>query len=139
MLLVTKRLHFSASHRLHNTKLTSKQNKDIYGKCNNPHGHGHNYILEVTVAGKEKSKTGMVIDLKLLKEIIQKNIIDKVDHCHLNFDVPFLKNKIPTTEVLAKEFWKLLKNKIKDGKLFEIKIYESQNNIVVYRGGGKIV
>ncbi len=137
MLLVTKRLHFSASHRLHNAELSDQENKDIYGKCNNPNGHGHNYILEVTVAGKEDPKTGMVIDLKLLKEIIQKTLIDQVDHSHLNLDVSFLKNKIPTTEVLAKEFWKLLEKKIKTGKLYEIKIFESQNNVVIYRGGGK--
>jgi 6-pyruvoyltetrahydropterin/6-carboxytetrahydropterin synthase len=137
MLLVTKRLHFSASHRLHNPKLSDAQNREIYGKCNNPHGHGHNYLLEVTVAGKENPKTGMVIDLKELKEIIQKRVIDQVDHAHLNFDVPFLKGKIPTTEVLAKEFWKLLQKEIRSGKLYEIKIDESHNNTVVYRGGGK--
>ncbi len=136
MLLVTKRLHFSASHRLHNPKLSDGENREIYGKCNNPHGHGHNYLLEVTVAGKENPKTGMVIDLKQLKEIIQKALIDKVDHAHLNFDVPFLKGKIPTTEILAKEFWKLLQKEIRPGKLYEIKIYESQNNKVIYRGGG---
>ena len=103
MLYITKKLHFSASHRLHNLKLSQKENKEIYGLCNNPHGHGHNYILEVTVAGNVNPKTGMVIDLKELKDIVQENIIKKVDHCHLNFDVPFLKNKIPTTEVLAKD------------------------------------
>jgi len=138
MLLVTKKLHFSASHRLHNQKLSAKRNKEIYGKCNNPHGHGHNYIIEGTVAGKENPKTGMVIDLSHLKDIVNNSIIKKVDHCHLNFDVPFLKNKIPTTEVLAKEFWKILSKKIKPKRLHEIKIHESENNVVVYRGGGKI-
>lgn len=137
MLLVTKRLHFSASHRLHNPKLSAAENQKIYGPCNNPHGHGHNYLLEVTVAGKENPRTGMVIDLKKLKEIVNETVVKKVDHTHLNFDVPFLKNKIPTTEILAKEFWKILSRKIRPGRLFELKIYESDQNIVVYRSGGK--
>lgn len=135
MLLVTKKLHFSASHRLHNPRFSEKKNKEIYGKCNNPHGHGHNYILEVTVSGKEDPRTGMVIDLKKLKEIVKETIVDKVDHAHLNFDVSFLKNKVPTTEVLAKEFWKILSKRIKPGKLYEIKIHESDSNVVVYRSG----
>ena len=95
MLYVTRREVFSATHRLHNPDLSDIENEEIYDKCNNYHGHGHNYTLEVVVAGKVDPKTGYVIDLKRLKDIIIENIIDNVDHKHLNYDVDFLKGIIP--------------------------------------------
>lgn len=134
MLYVTRREVFSASHRLHNPKLDDNENRSIYGKCNNQYGHGHNYILEVVIAGETDTRTGYLIDIKCLKEIILRNVIDKVDHKHLNYEVDFLKGIIPTTENLAVAIWKELKDKITSGRLFSVKLYETENNYVEYKG-----
>jgi 6-pyruvoyltetrahydropterin/6-carboxytetrahydropterin synthase len=134
MIYVTRRETFSASHRLNNENLSKEENKRIYGKCNNDYGHGHNYTLEVIVAGEVDPSTGYLIDIKLLKKIIRENIIDKVDHHHLNFDVEFMKNKIPTTENFVIAIWDELFDKIPNGKLFSVKLYETENNYVEYKG-----
>ena len=136
MLYITRKVTFSAAHRLHNPELSDDENKNIYGECNNPNGHGHNYTLEVTVKGKIPKKTGMIIDLKDLKKIITENIVDKVDHKFLNYDVPFMQNIIPTAENLVVEFWKILKEVLLENNtdLYELKLYETDNNIVIYRG-----
>ena len=136
MLYITRRATFSAAHRLHNLKLSDKENKYIYGECNNPNGHGHNYVLEVTVRGNVPDKTGMVIDLKDLKIIITENIVEKVDHKYLNKDVDFMSAIIPTAENLVIQFWKILKKALLENntELYELKLYETENNIVVYRG-----
>ncbi|MCX6148977.1 MAG: 6-carboxytetrahydropterin synthase [Ignavibacteriales bacterium] len=134
MLYVTRRETFSASHRLNNDKISNEENVRIYGKCNNQYGHGHNYTLEVVVAGDLNPLTGYVFDLKLLKKIIRENILDKVDHHHFNFDVDFMKDIIPTTENLAIAIWNELANKIPSGKLYSIKLFETENNYVEYKG-----
>ncbi len=134
MVLVTRKVHFSASHRLYNPDLSDEQNEKIFGICNNPMGHGHNYELEVTVRGEIAPATGMVIDLKQLHEILRREIIDRVDHKHLNYDVDFLQGVVPTAENLAQKFWTILQNKITTGELYEIKLFESANNFVTYRG-----
>ena len=136
MLYITRKVTFSAAHRLHNLKLSDKENKNIFGECNNPNGHGHNYVLEVTVRGNVPDKTGMVIDLKDLKKIITENIIEKVDHKYLNKDVDFMTDIIPTAENLVIQFWKILKEVLleNNAELYELKLYETENNIVVYRG-----
>ena len=136
MLYITRKVTFSAAHRLHNPELSDDENKNIYGECNNPNGHGHNYTLEVTVKGKIPKKTGMIIDLKDLKKIITENIIEKVDHKFLNYDVPFMQNIIPTAENLVVEFWKILEGVLleNNAELYELKLYETDNNIVIYRG-----
>ncbi|MDX9790863.1 MAG: 6-carboxytetrahydropterin synthase [Candidatus Kapaibacterium sp.] len=134
MLYVTKKLEFSASHRLFNPTFTDNKNDEIFDKCNNFFGHGHNYFLEVTVAGLPNPETGYVIDLKKLKRIIKNEIIDKVDHKHLNHDVAFLKGIIPSAENLAVVFWKILKDKIDDGQLYKIRLYESESSYVEYMG-----
>ncbi len=134
MIYVTRREVFSASHRLHNENWTDEKNKEIFGKCNNLYGHGHNYVLEVTVAGNIDPETGYVIDTKLLKWIIRKYIIEKVDHKHLNLDVDFFKGIIPTAENIAVAFWEQIFDKIPNGKLFSIKIYETENNYFEYKG-----
>jgi len=90
LVYVTRLLHFNAAHRLHSDLLSSEENQSIFGACNNPLGHGHNYDLEVTVAGEPDPVTGMVIDLKVLKEIVEEAVISRVDHKHLNFDVDFM-------------------------------------------------
>lgn len=134
MVYITRKEHFSASHRLYNPSWSDEKNAEVFGKCNNPHGHGHNYDIEVTVAGEPPAETGMVMDLKRLSDIIQAEIVDKVDHKHMNLDVDFLQGMIPTAENMARAFWKILEAKIDEGKLVSIKLYESENNFVEYRG-----
>lgn len=134
MLYVTRREVFSAAHRLHNEELSDKENEIIFDKCNNYYGHGHNYVLEVVVAGEVNPKTGYVIDLKLLKRIIKDNVINYLDHKHLNFDVEFMKGINPTAENIAIAIWKQLENKITEGKLYSVKLYETENNYVEYKG-----
>ncbi len=134
MLYLTKKLSFSAAHRLFNPSFTFERNEEVYDKCNNPNGHGHNYILEVTVRGEPDADTGYVIDLKKLKQLINKEIIEKVDHRNLNLDVDFLKDVIPTVENLAVAFWKILKDKLPSGELHKIKLWETENSFIEYFG-----
>jgi 6-pyruvoyltetrahydropterin/6-carboxytetrahydropterin synthase len=134
MVFVTRQLKFSSAHRLYNPEYTFDKNEDIYDKCNNYHGHGHNYTLEVTVAGKPDPQTGYVIDLKKLKKIMNDEVVSKVDHKHLNFDVEFLRGIIPTVENLVYVFWQILEPKITDGKLYKIKLYETDTSYVEYYG-----
>lgn len=134
MIYVTRKMTFAASHRLYNPTFSDQQNEDIYDKCNNYHGHGHNYTLEVTVAGIPNPNTGYLIDLKKLKRIMKEFVVDKVDHKHLNFDVDFLDGVIPSAENMAIKFWEQLEPQITDGKLHKIKLFETENNIVEYYG-----
>ncbi len=134
MVYVTRRATFSAAHRLYNPQLSETENDSIYDKCSNKHGHGHNYVVEVTVAGEPRPETGYVIDLKKLKEIVGREIIEKVDHKHLNVDVDFMQGVIPTAENIAKAFWQVLCPKISEGKLYSIRLHETENNVVEYRG-----
>src|SRR2546428_3171999 len=105
MVYLTRRTSFSASHRLWSEHLSNEENLTIYEKCANPNGHGHNYVLEVTLRGVPDPQTGMVLNLTELKDIMNKQVVDWVDHKHLNYDVPWLEGCIPTTEVLAAELW----------------------------------
>ncbi len=134
MLYVTKRMSFSACHRLCNPEFNDDANENVFDKCNNYYGHGHNYDLEVTVAGEPDPNTGYVIDLKKLKRIMKKEIVDKVDHKHLNFDVDFLKGIITTVENLAVVFWRILNEAIPSGKLHKIKSNETPDSYVEYFG-----
>ncbi|MFP4528743.1 MAG: 6-pyruvoyl trahydropterin synthase family protein [Candidatus Kapaibacterium sp.] len=134
MLYVTRQLRFSAAHRLFNPEFSDEENERIFDKCNNFHGHGHNYLLEVTVAGEPNPDTGYVIDLKKLKRIISDQVISKVDHKHLNEDVDFLDGVIPTVENLAVVFWRMLEPQITEGKLYKIKLFESETSYVEYFG-----
>lgn len=134
MVYVSRKAHFAAAHRLYNPDWSEEDNCRVFGKCNNPNGHGHNYDIEVTVAGNPPAETGMVIDLKELAEIVDRELIEQVDHKHLNLDVPFLKGIIPTAENMAIAFWKILEPRIPYGRLYSIKLYESGNNFVEYRG-----
>ena len=134
MVYVTRKAHFAAAHRLYNAAWSEEENNRVFGKCNNPNGHGHNYNVEVTVAGYPPTETGMVIDLKELAEIVDREVIERVDHKHLNLDVDFMKGVIPTAENIAMAFWKILESRIPHGKLYSIKLYESENNVVEYRG-----
>jgi len=136
MVTVTRRATFSASHRLYNPKLSDRENEEIFDKCANIHGHGHNYVLEVTVAGEPSAKTGYVIDTKKLKEIMSREIIAKVDHKHLNVDVEFLRGVIPTAENIALAFWAILEPAITEGRLYRIRLHETENNVVEILGRG---
>ncbi|HEY5533541.1 MAG TPA: 6-carboxytetrahydropterin synthase [Ignavibacteria bacterium] len=132
MLYVTRKEHFSASHRLHNPEFDKLGNEELFGKCNN--FHGHNYYLEVTIAGKVDPKSGYVVDMKILKSIILNEIIERVDHKFLN-EVDLFKDVIPTTENMALTFWDILNRKINfhNAKLFSIKLYETEKNFVELR------
>jgi 6-pyruvoyltetrahydropterin/6-carboxytetrahydropterin synthase len=131
---VTRRAHFSAAHRLFNPLFSDRRNEEVFGKCANLQGHGHNYIVEVTVAGEPEPLTGYVIDLKVLKDIVDEHFIDKVDHKHLNFDVDFLSGVIPTAENIAIACWKQIDPHIVGGRLASIRLYETEHNYVEYRG-----
>jgi 6-pyruvoyltetrahydropterin/6-carboxytetrahydropterin synthase len=125
MVLLTRKIEFSASHLYHNPDLSPEENRRIFGKCNNPHGHGHNYTLEVTVAGEPDPLTGMVLDLKELKEILDREVIARMDHRFLNYEVPELAGQIPTCENIVGVIWRLLDPKITQGKLYRVRLYET--------------
>jgi 6-pyruvoyltetrahydropterin/6-carboxytetrahydropterin synthase len=134
MVYVKRRETFSAAHRLYNPSYSDEKNLEIFGKCSNPSWHGHNYVLEVTVAGEPDPETGFVIDLKILKQIINENILRKVDHKNLNTETDFMKDIIPSAENIAKAIYNELRDKIPSGKLHSIKLFETEKNIVEYRG-----
>jgi 6-pyruvoyltetrahydropterin/6-carboxytetrahydropterin synthase len=131
---VVRRLTFNAAHRVHNPELSDLENARLFGKCNNPNWHGHNYVLEVSVRGKVEQKTGYVLDLAQLKEIVGREVIEKVDHRNLNLDVDFMSGIIPTTENLAVGIWKILVRAIAPAQLVLIRLWESENNRVEYAG-----
>jgi 6-pyruvoyltetrahydropterin/6-carboxytetrahydropterin synthase len=132
--IVTARLTFSAAHRLHNPKYDAAWNRRTYDKCDNPGGHGHNYSIQVSVRGRINPETGMVIDLKRLKDIVSERVVDHVDHRNLNEDVAFLHGIIPTAENLARVFWRQIAPAIDHGELHEIVLQETEKNSVSYRG-----
>ncbi len=134
MVYLTRRMSFSASHRLWSNQLTEAENYAIYEKCANPNGHGHNYVLEVTIRGIPDPRTGMVLNLTDLKYTMNEQVVKFVDHKHLNFDVPWLEGFIPTTEVLVVKFWERLADALPTGMLYEVKLYETENNLASYRG-----
>ena len=117
----------SASHRLHNDALTPEQNRAAYGKCNNPHGHGHNYTIEVLVGGEVEQATGMVINLVDLDETVRTLVIDRFDHTNLNLD-PLFDSVVPTTENLCSIVFGLLKENLRLGKLASVRVEETENN-----------
>ena len=125
MVLLTRKIEFSASHRYNNPAMSEEENRRVFGKCNNPHGHGHNYTLEVTVAGELDPVTGMVVDLADLKKILEQEVMQRMDHRHLNFEVPELAGQIPTCENVARVIWNLLEPKIPQGRLHRVRLYES--------------
>ena len=136
MIYLTRRAEFSASHYYHSPALTAEENRRLFGKCNNPHGHGHNYVLEVTVRGAVDARSGMVVDLKQLKEVLQREVIDVLDHRFLNEEVPVFRHLIPTTENLAVEIWKRIEPQItSEGvRLHNVRLYETGDLFVDYGG-----
>ncbi|GCE10288.1 6-carboxytetrahydropterin synthase [Tengunoibacter tsumagoiensis] len=134
MVYLTRRVTFSAAHRLWSHALSDEENQVVYDKCANPNGHGHNYILEVTVRGTPDPQTGMVMNLTDMKKIMNEQVVDWVDHKHLNYDVPWLEGVIPTAEMLAMKFWERLERDFPAGLLYEVVLHETENNRASYRG-----
>ncbi|RTR36164.1 6-pyruvoyl tetrahydropterin synthase [Robertmurraya yapensis] len=134
MVRLTRKYHFSTAHRLHSNQLSDEENLDIFGKCNNPYGHGHNYYLEVTVRGEQDPVTGMIADLAKMDQIVDREILQKFDHKHLNLDTEEFKEINPTSENVAVVIWQLLAPKL--GKLFKIGLYETEKNYFEYYGPG---
>ncbi|HED07741.1 MAG TPA: 6-carboxytetrahydropterin synthase [Ignavibacteria bacterium] len=134
MVYVTRRETFNAAHRLYNPNYSDEKNLRVFGKCSNPNWHGHNYILEVVVKGDVDESTGFVINQKDLKKIIKKKVIEKMDHKNLNIETDFMKGVIPTSENIVVAIWEQLVNEIKQGKLYSVKLYETENNYFEYRG-----
>ncbi|XP_054854003.1 6-pyruvoyl tetrahydrobiopterin synthase isoform X2 [Eublepharis macularius] len=131
---VSRSLCFSASHRLHSKSLSDEENQKLFGKCNNPNGHGHNYKVEVTVQGKIDPATGMVINLTDLKDYMQEAIMEPLDHKNLDKDVPYFANVVSTTENVAVFIWENLQKHLPKGALYKVKVYETDKNTVVYKG-----
>jgi 6-pyruvoyltetrahydropterin/6-carboxytetrahydropterin synthase len=128
-----RRYMLSASHRLHADSLSEEQNRVAYGKCNNPHGHGHNYVVEVMVGGEVDADTGMVVNMATLDEAVQTAIVQRFDHANLNFD-PLFVNHVPTTENLTKAVFDVLKDALPAGRLECVRIEETENNFFEFRG-----
>ena len=131
---LTRRETFAAAHRLFKPELSDAENYNLFGKCSNPNWHGHNYTLEITVLGEVNHHTGFVLDIKKLKQLIHEYVISKVDHKNLNIDTDFMKGIIPTSENITIAIWNQLKNEIPGGKLYSVKLYETENNYFEYKG-----
>ena len=131
---VTRRLHFNAAHRVHNPALSDEENNRLFGKCNNPNWHGHNYVLEVSVHGPIEERTGYVLDLSRLKEIVTREVVDQIDHKNFNIDVEFMHGIIPTTENIAVNIWRILAPRLAPARLTRIRLWETENNMVEYEG-----
>ncbi|MFI5360343.1 MAG: 6-carboxytetrahydropterin synthase [Elusimicrobiota bacterium] len=131
---ITRRLTFCAAHRLHSDKLSAEENRRVFGKCNHPNGHGHNYVVEVTVAGPIDPVTGMVFSLTELKDVMADVVEREFDHKNLNLDVAAFKALNPTAENIAAVLWAALTKRLKPGLLHEVRLIETENNFVSYRG-----
>lgn len=131
---ITRQVHFNSAHRLYNPARSLAWNQKQYGLCTNPHWHGHNYVLEVTVRGQPDPVTGYIIDLSELKKILHRAVVDKCDHRNLNDEVPFLKGIIPSTENLVIAFWHQIEPHIKAGRLHCVRLYETPRNYAEFFG-----
>ena len=142
MVYLTRRYRFSAAHRLHSEALSVAENQSVYGKCNNPYGHGHNYVLEVTVAGRVNQATGMVMDLGILDGVVQREILDRFAYSYLNQDREFCTGQVPTTENLCKTIFNILRPRLKSERaagqvhLWRVRMEETTSNFFeCYREG----
>lgn len=131
-LAITRREHFNAAHRLHNPKWDANKNKEVFGKCNNPNFHGHNYELYVTIIGQLDINTGYVMDTKLLSKIIKEDVLDVMDHKNLNLEVEYFVSINPTVENIAVVIYNILREKIDEKLDIKIKLYETPRNYVEY-------
>lgn len=128
-----RRYMLSAAHRLHSDSLSAEENQAAYGKCNNPHGHGHNYTIEVLVGGRVDPETGMVLNLADLDSVVQTNVVERFDHANLNFD-PIFTNRVPTTENLSMAVFDLLRGQVSPATLVQVRVEETENNFFEYSG-----
>lgn len=134
---VTRRENFNAAHRMYREEWSAEKNEQVFGRCANPNWHGHNYSVFVTVKGKIAYETGYLIDLKVLKVIIQEHVIEMLDHKNLNLDVDFMSGKMATTELLCVEIFNQLKKPIEEHAgvfLHAVKLQETENNVAEYFG-----
>ena len=131
---VTRLLRFNAAHRVHNPALSDEENRRLFGKCNNPNWHGHNYTLEVSVRGPVEERTGYVMDLGALRTLVEESVVDEIAHRNLNVDVPFMQGIIPTTENIVVAVWRRLEPRIAPVRLVRLKLWETENNFVEYEG-----
>jgi len=130
---VTVKVYFEAAHRLHNPARSDDWNREVFGKCNNLHGHGHNYVLEVSVDGDVSPETGYLIDMKVLKDIIRDTVVDEVDHRHLSIEVPWLEGINTTAENLARVFFERIAPALPDGvRLARVTVHETERNSATY-------
>ena len=135
-MIISRRAEFSASHICRNPQLSEEENVRLYGAAANPNGHGHNYVLEVALEGTPDAVTGMIFDLKDLKDIMNREVIDPMDHRHLNYEVPPFDKVIPTTENLAIEIWGRLAPQFEGTppRLHAVRLYETEDTFVDYFG-----
>lgn len=131
---VCRKEHFNAAHRLYNKEWSDEKNNMVFGKCNNPNYHGHNYDLIVKVTGEIDKETGYVIDMKILKELMNRLVLDRFDHKNLNLDVEEFYDLIPTAENIAVVIWNLLRKELDDALELSVELYETERNFVIYHG-----
>lgn len=131
---VYRKEHFNAAHRLHNPNWSDEKNQEIFGKCNNPNFHGHNYELIVKLEGQVDEHTGYVYDMKILSDLIKENILNRFDHKNLNLDTDEFKHLNPTAENIAVVIWNILRTKIETKYDLTIRLYETERNFVEYSG-----
>lgn len=129
---IFRRAHFNAAHRLHNPNWSDEKNREVFGVCNNPNYHGHNYEMEVKVTGEVDPETGCVIDLKYLRDVIKEEIEDRFDHMNLNLDVAEFRNLMPSTENICYIIWQLLTAKLDKHLEVSVKLWESPRNAAEY-------
>jgi 6-pyruvoyltetrahydropterin/6-carboxytetrahydropterin synthase len=135
MVLLTQQFEFSAAHRLHCPALSDEQNRATFGKCNNPNGHGHNYLLEVTLAGRPDERTGALLPLPRFEEIVKAQVIDALDHKHLNADTPQFRTVNPSVENIARVIWEMLAGRFAPAALHRVRVWETPKTWAEYDGG----
>jgi 6-pyruvoyltetrahydropterin/6-carboxytetrahydropterin synthase len=135
-MLITRRVEFSASHHCRLPGFSDEQNRQLYGEAANPHGHGHNFVAEITLAGRPDPVTGMVFDLKRLKEVLHREIVEPFDHRFLNYEAPPFDKVVPTAENIAREIWRRLAPHFTDpdAQLHAVRLYETEDTFVDYSG-----
>ncbi|MEZ0486201.1 6-pyruvoyl trahydropterin synthase family protein [Fibrella aquatica] len=137
MVYISRKEHFNAAHRLFNPNWSYERNKEVFGPCANHNWHGHNFELIVTVKGEPDPDTGFVIDLKVLGDVIKREIIEQLDHKNINLDVPFMQGKMASCEILVMEIWRLLEaalSPLTEARLYQIRLFETERNFVDYYG-----
>ena len=135
-MVITRKVEFSASHVCRNPQLSEQENRELYGLAANPHGHGHNYVVEVSLRGEPDPVTGMVLDLKELKEVLNRQVVAPYDHRFLNYEVPPFDHVVPTTENIARDIWQRLEPHLcnEKSKLYSVRVYETPDLYVDYFG-----